>query len=217
MTAQGLLFGTPTEAGTFNIVVAATDPLGEHGDGAFALTVTPGVSLRTADGSFVLGGAIPFGDATVTPDSSDPISSVSMSASGVLSVPVTGSAGGGGFGLQLSGGGLACNSSLEVTDAAGTLFKVAAVPTTGCATLTANGAPVVEPLAQTTPAASAGTATTASVEAHSAGLLQSSGTISFSPGANFQFGDRHRLRRRHFRHNLPTGHHRTGQGDRDRR
>jgi hypothetical protein len=187
LSAQGFLFGTPTEAGVFNIVVRATDSLGEHGDGVFALTVTPGVSLRTADSSFVLGGAIPAGDASVTPDDgSDPISGVSMSAGGALSVPVSGAANGGGFGLQLSGDGLACNSSLEVTDAAGTLFNVVAVPTTGCASDTVNGTPDVEPLAQAQAPASAFAGAHSAAVAHSAGQLLSSGTISFTSGSPAQ-------------------------------
>jgi hypothetical protein len=132
LSTEGLLSGVPIEAGNFGFVVKATDPTGASGVSATLVTVVPGLSIQ--DGSYVLGGAIPAGAATILPDGSGPIASVRMSSAGNPYVPVTGTGSADDqVGVQLTSSDLSCTTDLQIAGSAGLTLTSTADLTTGCA------------------------------------------------------------------------------------
>jgi hypothetical protein len=139
LSAQGLLSGAAIQSGSFPVTLSVTDPEGTTVSVAYDLTVSPGVYIRQTDGSFTLGGAIPAGSVTISPASNGAIASVSMTSGGNAYVPVTGASGAeDAFGLQLSGSGSACATSLKIVGSSDVALSASGVLTSGCATAAAS-------------------------------------------------------------------------------
>jgi hypothetical protein len=134
LSALGLLSGAPTQSGAFEFTVSAADPAGASAAIEYVLTVSPGISVQQPDeGSFTLGGAIPAGSVTISPNGSGAITSVSMSNGGNSYVPVTGVTGAvTEFGLQVSGTGSSCSTSLQLAGASGVALSATGLLTNGC-------------------------------------------------------------------------------------
>jgi hypothetical protein len=145
-----VLSGTPTEAGTFGFAVQVRDSSGATGTSAtYALTVVPGLAIRTTNGSYVAGGSIPASEATVLPDGSGAISSVTMSSGATTPyVPVGGSSSStdNEVGVELATAGSTCTTNLDIAGSGGEVFTADGLLTAGCATSsTATVSPALSP------------------------------------------------------------------------
>ena len=89
LSINGYLTGTPTQTGTYQFPVIATDPAGDSSTAEnVSLTVTPGIAITS--GSFHLAGTLAAGAAIVTPGSSGGVGAVSVGASAPATVSGSG-------------------------------------------------------------------------------------------------------------------------------
>jgi hypothetical protein len=135
LSSQGYLSGTPTETGSYQFAVSATDDAQDPSSPyTYTLTVDPGISISA--GSVHIAGALPAGATTITPGSAGGINAISIGGSSGSLTTLSGSgvpADADQVSLQIghdqSGD---CDTELEIGNAQGVVFNASNLDISGC-------------------------------------------------------------------------------------
>ncbi len=139
LSSSGLLSGTPTQTGTYSFTLTAADPIADVSPPlSFSITVVPGMSVSSADGSYRNGGPITTGSVVVTPDGAGAITGVTTSTSfNNLFATIAGSSPDSQIGVQVSDFGSMCTTELQIAGASGTVLSAPGIAISGCGTSSA--------------------------------------------------------------------------------